>query len=501
MPGLPVDEQLASAADDPVTAELPAVPEFPPADLTPADLTLAVEPVVPEIVLPGPDGIAATDAPASAGDPDGLGEVASAEVVWLESVGAGLIERAASLRIGLASAAGMTVALACCAAAWFSAGTRADIIRGVAALWAGYLVLKTGYRLDRRPRERSERLRRAAVPARWLAMLGSTTTECLAYAGLAAGAAADHWSGVWALAIATLGLTGVRNMMTACSVPPGIGDHPSSLVSRVSAAALTMPTGGRILLVGVVAPIWGARAALFALVDWSVVAIVFGLPGRVRLPGQHSAGQERGADPGGADPGGLAADDRAWLVRLRDDGALARALGRLVRGTLVPLPPAVLGLLAVSALGVLGLHGLPTVLMIAPVLVLLLAAPGSSHPHSGRLDWLVPPLLLGSQVCYLVAVGRGSHVPGPVTFALVSALMLHYTELACPSRPVLIAPSHRPGPRSTERGSGPGWEGRLLVAGLAAAAGLATPAFLILTAYLVGLIVMKAVTRSVLATG
>ena len=46
--------------------------------------------------------------------------------------------------LGLTSACGIGVALAVCAAAWFSAGTRADNVRGVAALWIGYLILRAG---------------------------------------------------------------------------------------------------------------------------------------------------------------------------------------------------------------------------------------------------------------------------------------------------------------------------------------------------------------------
>ena len=46
-------------------------------------------------------------------------------------------------------------------------------------------------------------------------------------------------------------------------------------------------------------------------------------------------------------------------------------------------------------------------LLIGPAIVMLLAAPGSAHPHTGRFDWLVPVLLLGAQFLYLAAVGTG----------------------------------------------------------------------------------------------
>jgi len=383
---------------------------------------------------------------------------------------------ATARRLGRSSACGVTLALAVCAAAWFSAGTRTDIIRGVAALWIGYLVLKAGQRL---PAGRSP-----AAAVDWLTALGRCLAECVVYAGLAAGAAAEHWSRAWPLAIAVLGLAGVRNLMSACSVLPGLGEHPEGVIRRAGAAALTMPPGGRILLIGLVAPVWGARVALLALLAWAIVSIVYGLAGRA------AAGitDDDGKGPSGQD---------SVLSRLRDDGALARGLGAMVRGNLLPLPPAVLGLAAISALGLLGLHGLPWPLMIAPAVVMLLAAPGSAHPHTGRFDWLVPALLLGAQILYLTAIGRGAGVPGPVIFALGAVLLLRYADLAVAGRPVMLARAPSPDEASGERGTALGWEGRLLIAGLAAAMGIATFAYLALTIYFGFLICAKVVTSFV----
>ena len=258
--------------------------------------------------------------------------------------------------IGLSSACGIWIALAVCAATWFSAGTRTSNLRGVAAMWAGYLVLVAGQHLTRGSggamadaeamAEPGDGLmaaasgqfpaadRRAAGPVGWLAALGSGLAESVVYVGLALGAVAGNWPDGWTLAIAVLGLCAVRNLMTACSTPPGFGAEPDGLLSRVTGAIVTMPPGGRVLLVGIVAPVWGARAALLALVDWSIISVGFGIAGRARA----AANADR--------PDGQA----SALVRLRDDGALARGLGSLVRGGLLPLPPAVLGLAAVAAL-------------------------------------------------------------------------------------------------------------------------------------------------------
>ena len=82
-------------------------------------------------------------------------------------------------------------------------------------------------------------------------------------------------------------------------------------------------------------------------------------------------------------------------------------------------------------------------------------------------------------------------------FALAATLVLRYTDLAVPDRPVMLARARPPGEERRELGTALGWEGRLLVAGLAAAAGIATFAYLALTVYFGFLICAKVVTSSV----
>jgi hypothetical protein len=394
--------------------------------------------------------------------------------------------------LGLTSACGISVALAGCAAVWFSAGTTSAVLRGVAALWASYLVLAAGRTIASRvagPDGSSVADRRRAGPAAWLAGLGGALAEAIVYCGLVAGAAAEHWPGSWKLGVTVLGLVAVRNVMTACSTPYGFSDPPSSVIGKIAEATVTMPAGGRILVIGVVAPIWGVRAAVLAVVAWAISSIGYGLAGRAAADVAPE-----GTGPAGGGP--VAAS--ATLLRLRDDGALARGLGALVRGNLLPLPPAILSLAAVSALALLGLHGLPGALTIGPAIVMLLAAPGSANPHGGRFDWLVPVLLLGTQVLYLAAAGEGERVPGPVIFALVAALLVRYAELASPGRPVFLTRPRRHLGWGREYGTELGWEGRVLFAGLAAALGIATVGYLALTVYLAVLIGAK-VVRSCLA--
>jgi hypothetical protein len=380
------------------------------------------------------------------------------------------------------------VALASCAAAWFSAGTRADTTRGVAALWCSYLVLAAGRPVTRRVASANAEFR-IAGPVRWLAALGGSVAETAVYAGLAIGAAAQRYPGTWALGVGVVALVAVRNMMSACSTPYGLAQPPESLLGRTCAAVVTMAPGGRFLVVGLIAPFWGARTALLALLAWAISTVGYGLAGRA-APG--IAAEYRFEGDGSAVASGA-------LLRLRDDGMLARYLGVLVRGVLLPLPPAVLGLTAVTALVVLGLHGLPGLLLIAPAFVMLLAAPGSANPHLGRFDWLVPVLLLGSQFLYFAAVAAGARVPGPIVFALAGALLVRYTDLACTQRPVLLVKPRRHGTESQEYGTALGWEGRLIFIGVTAALGIATAGYLVLTAYLLLLIGAKVVRSCIVS--
>jgi Family of unknown function (DUF5941) len=270
-----------------------------------------------------------------------------------------------------------------------------------------------------------------------------------------------------------LGLVGVRDMMTTLSSPPGLGERSGPLARALARAALSMPPGGRVLIIVATAPAWGPRVTLPALLDWAIISVGYGLAGRARPALQQ---------------------DPAKVVRLRDDGAIARTLGTLVRGQLLPLPPAILGVAAVATVVLLGLHGLPSILIASPAIVMLLAAPGSSNRHSGRFDWLVPVLLLGAQVLYLAAAGLATGVPGPAIFVLCGALLVRYADLAFPGRPVMLAPPREQGSDRAERGTSLGWEGRLLLAGVAAALGIATYAYIALTAYLAVLVAAKAVT-------
>jgi hypothetical protein len=505
----------------------------------------------------------------------GGGELAGSPPI-LEETGRQILDWARSRSLGASSVLGISVVLTLCAVVWLTAGTRSGNFRASAALLAGYLMLVAGRSLLARPGTTGLRATRFAAAqtaalarTSWLATVGWTLAECVIYAGLAIGATADHWSGMWILAIAVLSLVGVRELMAASAWPAGAADPDRGLLRRAATAAMRMPAGGRLLLVGLVGPVWGNRAVLLALLDWTIIAIGLSLashqgparksappaapqlagPGQLppaappslavllvpadggradgmqldappdddtsaELPaavpspplpahaGKRKArrGEREPVQPAEATPGEQAWRDR--LIMLRDDGALARYLGGLVRGNLLPLPPAVLGLVATALLAHLGLRSLPGILVLSPCLIMLLAAPGSSNRHAGRLDWLVPAVLLGWQCLYIATVGQAQGVPTPVSFALCGVLMIRFADLACPGRPVVRArPMRRDWAMEVleadrERGTALGWEGRMLLLGAGAAAGIGMFAYLALTAYLGGLICAKVLMSS-----
>jgi len=474
---------------------------------------------------------------------------------------------------------GISLALGLCAAAWFSAGTRPDSIKGVLALAAGYLASSVSRSLAGPAA--------GGMPRPYLAGAGLVAEICGAVsefavcAGLAVAGYAAHWGNTWIVAIAVVIVLAVRKTIIACrgpdmGAPPAVSVQAEAsapgdakawgagyLLGRALWTMLTISPGWRLAVIAVAVPVWGAHTTLLVLLDWGIIATGFAIAGpgprhaaAVKMPDPASSAEPlAGVDPSDlpvppdlpapsdlvapparvgspvlASPGGAgqadppptlahaaaraltepaltepalaeltaaeptmtldqmihvdqagkrkprpAVDPRtlAAIAACRDDGSTSVWLGQLVRGQFVPLPPAIAGLAATCFLAVLGLRNLPGILLLTPLVVMLLAAPGNSHPHDGRLDWLAPAVLLTGQFIYVAALGFSFRIPAAVTYALCATIALRYLDLAT---------------RDPEEGQIPdtrlGWEGRMLAVGLGAMFGIGMVAYLAMTAYL-----------------
>jgi hypothetical protein len=174
------------------------------------------------------------------------------------------------------------------------------------------------------------------------------------------------------------------------------------------------------------------------------------------------------------------------LLAYRDDGPAAHLLGRLTRGRVPPLLPALVAAAVTLTAFVIGTGGSGALVPLVPVQALLLAGPGSAHPHSGRLDWVAPNLIRVMEYGYLAAVGFSHGVPKPLVFALLCVLAYHHYDTAYRVRQGL-------GTAAWVFRAGLGWEGRMLVAGLGAATHTAPVLYAVLTCYLGALFVTESV--------
>ena len=272
-------------------------------------------------------------------------------------------------------------------------------------------------------------------------------------------------TGVWRLAIAALAVLGLRRMAELgyehTARAPGNLFHRSLL--RTLEQAVTFPAGERYAVIVLTAVFFGPRLTFLVLLGWGVLAAGYVLAGQAA----RSAGPARPAGPAAGPGGGLAA--------YRGDGIVSRWLGGLVQGRLPPLPPVLVGLFVTCVLAALGLGNLPGILVLTPVEAMMLAALGARHPHDGRLDWLVPALLMAGECVFLAALGLSYRAAAWLVFALLAAVLMRHVDLAFRARAGRGLPADV---------FGLGWEGRMLLAGVAAVAGFVPFAYLLLSGYL-----------------
>src|SRR6266702_184890 len=310
----------------------------------------------------------------------------------------------------------------------------------------------------------------------WMSAVCSTAAECAVYGGMAAGGGPGAPIGIWPLAVLTVASTALAELLAACraaAVTSGrcqeIGGNPAR--RRWTGRLLRPPVGARALLAAAGFALAGPEAALLAVSAVEVISVA----ATIAMLGKIA-------------PAAARAEASAGVLALRDDGAAARWAGRLVQGTLIPLPPAFAGLIATALLAALGLRDLPGFIALTPPVVMMLAAPGSSHPHDGRFDWLVPVLLAAAQYIYVGALGFALDLPGPVVFSACALTFLWYASLAAPAATAPAAAGQAGAGPAAEAGSGIGWESRLFTIGLAATFGLPAFGYVGLATYLGALI-------------
>ena len=269
-------------------------------------------------------------------------------------------------------------------------------------------------------------------------------------------------AGVWRLAIAAMLVMAVRRMAELghehAARAPGVL-FPRSVL-RTLEQSVTFPAGERFAVIAVTAVFFGPRLTFLVLLGWGVLAAGYVLAGQAA----------RSAD---LDP--VARPAEGSLAAYRGDGNVSRWFGGLVQGRLPPLPPVLVGLLVTGVLAALGLGNLPGILVLTPVEAMMLAALGAWHPHDGRLDWLVPALLMAGECVFLAALGLSRHVAAWLVFILLAAVVMRHLDLAFRARVGRGIPADV---------FGLGWEGRMLLAGVAALFGIVPFAYAVLSGYL-----------------
>ncbi|MBB6170082.1 hypothetical protein HNR23_000142 [Nocardiopsis mwathae] len=105
---------------------------------------------------------------------------------------------------------------------------------------------------------------------------------------------------------------------------------------------------------------------------------------------------------------------------------------------------------------------------------------------------MVPPVLRGTEYLYLLALGYGSGVPGPLVFVLLTAVIGHH-------RDAVFRPGCGVPPPAWIARAMLGWDGRMLFIACGGALGWLPFAYGVLAGYLVVLLIAEA-TGSWLAT-
>ncbi|GAA0356403.1 hypothetical protein GCM10009530_01920 [Microbispora corallina] len=174
------------------------------------------------------------------------------------------------------------------------------------------------------------------------------------------------------------------------------------------------------------------------------------------------------------------------LLAYRDDGPLAAALkGRLGPG-LPPVPATLAALVVIVALAVAGTLTDGPILLVPVLVMVVLVVPTAARDHLGRFDWLTPPLLRAAEFLTIILLGLAEDTPKWLLFVLLYIVGYHTYDTVYRTRQSIWPPSWI-------FLAGLGWEVRLLILGVGAAAGVLTPVTAVLTAYLLVLFSVESV--------
>jgi hypothetical protein len=167
------------------------------------------------------------------------------------------------------------------------------------------------------------------------------------------------------------------------------------------------------------------------------------------------------------------------LESYRDDGLLARAIGRA--GRAVPLPPVLLELAGVLPLLVLavvdGAGASDAAAGGCLAWLVLLGSLASGRPHTDRIRWAAPPVLRASEYGATLYIGAlAGQSSQPAAFAVICALAFRHYDLVYRFRHQGLSP-----PVWVSL-FGLGWEGRLILGWVLLALGALPAGYFVLAA-------------------
>ncbi|OIV35818.1 transferase [Mangrovactinospora gilvigrisea] len=363
-----------------------------------------------------------------------------------------------------------SLAVAVIAALCAATGTRIGFVAAGVLLLASFVLDCTDGQLARYA------LKYSKLGA-WLDATFDRAKEYVFYAGLAVGAISAGGDRVWALALGAMILQTCRHVVdfsyNEAYADSATNDSPTAGISdRLDAAGWTvwarrivvLPIGERWALIAVLTACTTPRITLVVLLIACGLAACYTTAGRLlRSVARRRARRSEAA---------------ARAVReLADNGPIADAVARVLRGALADAPVLAAPLIALFAvavqLGALLFGGAGHWWSLAPaVLYALCAGAATARPLRGPLDWLVPPFFRAGEyltVLLLAALAVPSGASGsdrvlPAAFGLVAAVAYHHYDTVYRIRGGAGAPS-----AALRRGVG-GQEGRVVLLTVLAAA-------------------------------